>query len=982
MSVKHKAILSVSLIFLALSAFNLSSGIVQYNRDLQRTIEADQNEFHHVISTTTDYLFNVYSIRLRTMVENNDKIVQAFADHDRERLLQLTRPFYEKLKQENPFFEVMHFHLPDGRSFLRVHQPQLFGDDLRPIRPAIQYVHAQRKHLTGFEIGRYGPFYRVIEPVFHEGKYVGVVEIGIDARQLVLLLRNRLKVEAAAYFDKAAWSPAKHYQGGVIERGGRVLLAGKESVFGVLPPTLDLAREEQRLDIGARSYIARVHPVIADFAGKPLGGIFILQDISGHLHAKRKFVRDSLLFSSILLLASLVVLYFSFGGLIGRLESLQSRQRELIDDLTREVAERKQVELSLRDSEEKLKSMLESVGDHVLMVDRDLDIVWANEAMRRAYDNRIVGMKCYETIRNRREPCPADQCLARRVLADGSSHEDECRVASPAGEVFYRCSANAALKNEDGSPATVIEVYRDITPVKQAEEAAQRLHHRNQLLLEAAGEGIYGVDLAGNTTFVNPAALRLTGYAMEELVGRNQHAILHHTRGDGAAYPACECPMMTAMQDGQVYHVFDEVFWRRDGSSFPVEYVATPILEEGAIVGAVVVFRDVTERQQLEGQLLQSQKMEAVGRLAGGIAHDFNNLLTTILGYSELVLQKVAADAPIRNGIEAIARAGQSAAALTRQLLAFSRKQVIAMQEVRLDRIVTSIGRMVARTVGEDIRLVIHAVESCGTIKGDPGQIEQILMNLVVNARDAMPAGGSLMIETAPVQLEQEYCRLHQGLAPGRYALLSVSDTGCGMSAEVRQRLFEPFFTTKPQGKGTGLGLATVHGIVKQHNGHIFVDSEPGRGTTFKIFFPVLSGVTPAGDEPEEEGALPGGSETVLVVDDNEAVCAMVRDALVSLGYRVHTSASGEEALARVVEEGWRIDLLLTDLIMPGMNGWELSQALQVLRPAMRTLVMSGYTDKVILENGALKAGVAFIHKPVMPSNLAARVRELLDRQG
>ena len=979
MSVKTKAILIVCLVILTLTGFNLYSGLVQYNRDLLRAVEIEQAEFDHIIETSTGYLFSVYGTKLQTLVEFNDQVAQAFAQRDRKRLYQLTRPIYQRFKQENPFFSIMHFHLPDGTSFLRVHEPKVHGDNLGHIRPAIQYVHEQRRRLSGFEIGIYGPFYRVIEPVFSHGRYVGVAELGIDAQQLVVSLRDRLQVEAASYFNREMWGHASRYQGGQIVFGDQIVLADKGTVFAALASRFNLDVPEQRVEFGGKTFIAHAHAILNDFTGKPIGGILSLQDITPLLDARANFVGRALLFSGLLLVASFVVLYLSFGVLIGRLEQMRGRQEELIENLTSEVDERRQIEVSLLASEDKLRAMVESLGDHVVMVDGDLDIVWANDALRKKRPG-IVGRRCYEAMRHRDTPCPQELCLARQSFGDGLSHEDECRVAEDGEEVHYRCTANVALRYEDGSPATVIEMYRDITEMKQAEEALQRMHHRNQLLLDAAGEGIYGVDLEGKATFANPAALRLTGFELHELVNCPQHELLHHTKPDGSPYPVAECPVTAAMRDGQVRHVFDELFWCKDGRSFPVEYVATPIREAGEIVGAVVVFSDVTERKQLEGQLLQSQKMEAVGRLAGGIAHDFNNLLTTILGYSELTLQQNLAEPAIRRNIEAVVKAGQSAAALTRQLLAFSRKQMIVMREVDLGGIVSSIGQMIERTVGEDVRLTIHVDEHCGVVRADPGQMEQVIMNLVVNARGAMPRGGVLVIETSEEVLTEEYCRLHQGMAPGRYALLSVSDTGVGMSSGVRERIFEPFYTTKPQGEGTGLGLATVHGIVQQHGGQIFVYSEEGKGSTFKVFLPVVEGGTAAGVDAENSGSLPVGSETILVVDDNEAVCTMVSESLAALGYRVFSATSGEEALIVAADAGAEIDLLLTDLVMPGINGWELAEGLFPRHPEMRVLVMSGYTDKVILESGVLKRGVAFVHKPVVPSTLAVKVRQVLDR--
>jgi len=401
----------------------------------------------------------------------------------------------------------------------------------------------------------------------------------------------------------------------------------------------------------------------------------------------------------------------------------------------------------------------------------------------------------------------------------------------------------------------------------------------------------------------------------------------------------------------------------------------------GAIASAQLFFeheRTEKEKASLQQQLHQSQKMEAIGNLAGGIAHDFNNLLTIINTNAQLTLTELKDWDPLKERLESIHKAGERAVNLTRQLLALSRRQVVDMKVIDLNSLLQELGKMLVRVIGEDIALSTIMAKDLGRVKADPGQIEQVILNLVVNARDAMPSGGKLAIETANVELDREYTHTHLVVKPGRYVMLSVSDTGVGMSPEVRERVFEPFFTTKE--KGTGLGLSTVYGVVKQSGGYIWAYSEPGRGSTFKIYLPQVD--EPLGEEIRKKvvkGMLPGGKETILVAEDEEEVRKLAVDILRKQGYRILEAPHGGDAFL-ICEQGKEpVDLLLTDVVMPGLNGPELARRLKYFYPEMKVLFMSGYTDNTIFQQGVLDQGMFFLQKPFSVEGLAAKVREVLD---
>jgi PAS domain S-box-containing protein len=519
-------------------------------------------------------------------------------------------------------------------------------------------------------------------------------------------------------------------------------------------------------------------------------------------------------------------------------------------------------------------------------------------------------------------------------------------------------------------------------PLCQLQAAEAALREREEfvrLLLNSTAEAIVGVDLAGQCTFCNPACLRLLGYTeLKDLLGKNVHDLMHHSFADGRQYPRENCRILHAMQAGEGVHVSDEVVWRRDGTSFPVEYWSYPMRRGTEIVGAVITFLDISERRNVEAQLRQAQKMDAIGQLAGGVAHDFNNLLMVISAYSELMLDALDDKNPLRRNAEEILTASRRAAELTKQLLAFSRKQLQALQQLDLNSVLAEIGRMLPHLIGEDIELVVSPGKNLSRIKADAGQMEQILMNLAANARDAMPEGGKLTIETTNVHIDDTYVQKQALMRPGDYVLLTVTDTGQGIPPEHVPHIFEPFYTTKPEGKGTGLGLATVYGIVKQTGGFIWLYTEAGLGTMFKIYLPcvVQSEVRPD-PQPPQIIAL-GGSETLLLVEDEPAVLHAEREFLTRNGYTVIGARNGVEALHAARDHQEKIHLLLTDVVMPNMGGPQLAEQLRLERPQMRVLFVSGYAESTILRRGVVDLRTSFLQKPFSLRTLAGKIREVL----
>jgi PAS domain S-box-containing protein len=632
--------------------------------------------------------------------------------------------------------------------------------------------------------------------------------------------------------------------------------------------------------------------------------------------------------------------------------------------------------LARKESEQRYRALVAQAVEGILLVDVETQrVLETNSSLQELLGHSGPELQEF-ALRDfaLRDAATGDECSLECLMEKLSDLpvSGERQVRRKDGS--WTCVELNANLVSSGSSRILSVVFHDISQRRKAEE---ELLLRDRAI-EAIGQGIVITDPNqpdNPVIYVNTAFEKLTGYSRNEAVGRNCRFL----RGPDTD-PAAVETIRSAVRERRSC-LAQLVNYRKDGTKFWNSLIVSPLADsQGRLIHFVGVQTDITAVKKLEEQLRQSQKMEAVGRLAGGVAHDFNNILTAMIGYCQLALDDLATDHPARSNVEEIAAAAERAASLTRQLLAFSRKQTLLPTVLDLNAVVGDLDKMLRRLIGEDIGLVTKLVPGLGSVRADRSQLEQVILNLAVNARDAMPRGGQLIIETAHATLDDHRARFHEDIKPGDYVMLAVTDTGSGMSDEVKARLFEPFFTTKPQGQGTGLGLATCYGVIKQSGGHINVYSELGRGTTFKVYLPRVTGRAEAMPTVPTVTTARGGSETILLVEDDSAVRALSARLLRAKGYAVIEANNGQEALRVASEQpDKRIALLLTDVIMPEMGGRDLAERFHAVRPDTKVLFCSGYTHEAIDRNGELEPGVAFLQKPFTPLALASKIREVLE---
>lgn len=670
---------------------------------------------------------------------------------------------------------------------------------------------------------------------------------------------------------------------------------------------------------------------------------------------------------------------------------LTSSGNDELDDLARSfnrmTENRYTAEKEMRESKTFLSTVLDGMGEGLAVIDRDFRIVSANQEYCRQVKmpcESVIGCHCYKISHHIDEPCYLREdgcdCCVTQCFATGTHHRALHTHYDKDLKPIYIETNAYPVRDESGNVVLAIEAMMDVTDKVTLEKRLEEIKERYRKLYDDAPDMMHSVNKDGMIIICNRTEAAALGYGFDEIIGQPFTKIIAPEERD-------HCLQKFEAIKKQGSFEGEATLTAKDGRRIPTYMKVKAIYDaNGNFLMTDAILRDISEKKSLEVQLLHAQKMEAVGKLSGGIAHDFNNILTAVIGYGNLLQMQLGEDDPLRNHVDHILSAAERAAQLTRSLLAFSTKQIISPRKASVNEIITRLDGILQRIIGEDIELKAYLSPQEVSVFVDVGQIEQVLMNLCTNARDAMPGGGTLVIETELVAFDVEYIRKHAFARPGRYMVIAVTDTGDGIDEMIKEKIFEPFFTTKEIGAGTGLGLSIVYGIIRQHEGYINVYSERGKGTTFKIYLPV---VEQDAEVPPESGALAldsipvitTGNETILLTEDEASLREYAQNVLEEHGYKVITADDGEDAVRKFMTYRDSIDLLIFDVIMPRKNGKEAYDEIREQRPGIKAIFMSGYTANIIHKQGILKPGIELITKPFPPSSLLRKVRQVLDKE-
>jgi PAS domain S-box-containing protein len=963
MNERTKAIILIGLIIFSLSGAYLYQGYNHYTSLVDQVIQRTEEEFNSAIDSVQQFSFSPYSIRIDNLLLTSPNVISSFAKRDREALYQEAFPKYKALMDENVFFKVMHFHLPDGTTLLRMHNPSFFGDDLTAVRPIVTMVHQQQKLLTGYEIGRHGLFYRIVHPVFVEGEYIGALEFGIQVNELIQVLKQKIEAPVTSFFLANLLQKATHdsQANSYIQCGEFYFLTEDHSIYTTLPKNLELKENDQRIEIRDQTFILHSHSLFRDYQDNVIGGIVVLQDITPFLKQKRQFLVNSSILVFSLSLFAIIILYFGFGKIMASLRN--------------EIAERKRAQGATTKAKREWERTVDAVPDLITLLDPNFRIIRTNHALPGLLQlpmDEVLGKRCYHIFCGKEA---APECCPYRTL---QRDKQQC-----SNEIYYEKLGFffdvilSPLYDDNGKFIGAVHIARNITQKKALEQKVRQDHLYLQSILEAStNTTIVATDNKLRIKYCNPETERLLGYPSERIINRSLLEV-HAHNGVNAADGFEE-----AINQAQ-NHGFHQFLLQCNNHILDTQ-ISSLTDEEGNFTGVLLIGRDVTAQKNTEARLVKAEKFEAIGLMAGGVAHDLNNILSGIVSYPDLLCHQLPEDSEMREPLLQIQKAGKRAAVVVADLLTMARgvakvKEVTSLNEL-IQEYLSSLEYNKLSSLYPKVTVNTQLDQNCWNCICSPTHIVKVVMNLLTNAIEAIPDTGNVFLTTYNQEGKPHQAGdLLQGSA---FTALQVRDTGPGISQKHLEHIFEPFYTTKKMGRsGSGLGLSVVWNTIKEHGGSVTVNSCV-EGSTFTVYLPVCrkqgkKDVVKLGNELK---ALNGKGSIVLIIDDDKDQRIIAREMLTVLGYSAHTVSSGEEAIVWLQTN--RADLLLLDMLMdPGMNGRKTYEEVIRLYPEQKALIASGLSKNSEMEK-ALQLGVnGFIAKPYSLEELGERIQQIINSE-
>lgn len=956
MTEKKQAIILVSLVLAILTGIFLYHTKCLESRITSLMIEGKTTELHLVVESLQKYSYATYENRIKNLLHSDPAIIQSFAKQDKTRLYALTKGKYESLKKENPYFQLMQFHLPDGSNFLDMQQQEVSDSPSTIVQPIVAAVHQKQAALSGFEMCQHGLFFRVVHPVFSNDVYIGALEIGIRGQQILTAIEENLGETVSSYFLQDSWQKTGLSQYRTIRNIGKFAIdLEKTPLIGLLPPHFFSQHDdEQIIKNGDQSLRVHNQQIFTNFKNEQLGGIIFFQDISEAIQRKQSFFWGATLAALSLVIIMGTTLYFSFGRILA--------------SLINEIATRKQAELDILERERRILLLLNSTAEGIFGLDNEGNCTFINQSCLKllGYDHEeeLLGHNLHELIHHHRPDgsnFPKTEC----PMCDSFQHGHEVNIDD---EVLWRKNGQAIpveyhaypVKHENILLGSVVS-FSDISKRKQDEEDKERL----ATAIEHAADEIIITNTKGIIEYVNPAFEQVTGYSRQEAIGKKPK-ILSSGKHSAAFFK----DLWDTLGSGKIWsnRITNKT---KNGLLIEEDATISPIFaKSGITIGYVAVKRDITERIKMEERLQQASKMETLGNLAGTIAHDFNNILNGISGFTSLALLDVPAQGKAAQHLAGVMQASATATDLVQQILAFSRKSDTVFAPLTIQDIINDTVNLLRCSTPKSIKFEVQLDMNCRPIYGNSSQLHQVLMNLGTNGSHAMQQEGGVLT----IQLSEE----GEGDLD-KYAKLQIKDTGTGIAPDVLEQMFEPYFTTKKEGLGTGLGLSTVHKIVKNHQGNIAVQSELGIGTVFTLHFPLTTKEVEVKDTVTLSMPLPEAAGHILFVDDAGINVILGQEILQNAGYSVTGLSDSNEALELFHQQPEQFDLVVTDQQMPKLTGMQMARKMIQIRPDIPILMVSGdqYADddKQLRQCGIREN----IPKPLgITSLLAAVEREII----